>query len=412
MKKEFIMRRVYLFLGIAASTAFASYGQIVTMIKGTIVDRPQTTTLYIAPEGTDFRADTFAIVNVTDGRFEYTLSGPEVKMYMIVCKDEYDNGTWKRIPIFTEGDTVKVTIYPKERNPGYEVSGGRENTEYKRIPEMLVDDEARSKIGVLDYKWDSLMNLGLAYSPEAQALLDKKLYSDFQKLPDSLRYTPEVYALKKMKNAIYDSLIIELFRYIARNPSVAASAYLADYAGDYVGKEKFRSEVEKAYEACEKAHPDSYLINKMHFILYSKKPEVGKPFFDFTLPDLKENEHTLSKEIKGKVALLDLWASWCGPCRKNSMSMIPVYEEFREKGFTVIGVARERTAKDMEKAAKQDRYPWLNLLELNDGHDIWRTYGLSNSGGMSFLIDDKGIIIAINPTADEVRKKLNKIYNK
>lgn len=83
--------------------------------------------------------------------------------------------------------------------------------------------------------------------------------------------------------------------------------------------------------------------------------------------------------------------------------MIVVYEAFKDRGFEVVGVARERSREAGINAAKADQYPWLNLLEINDSQNIWKKYGLGNSGGGLFLVDDSGLILAISPNAEEVR---------
>ena len=150
---------------------------------------------------------------------------------------------------------------------------------------------------------------------------------------------------------------------------------------------------------------DSYMQN---WIL-SQSIKVGDSFIDFTAPDVNGVMHTLSEEIKGKVALIDLWASWCGPCRRESMSMIPLYEKYKDKGFTVVSVARESRQKDMEAAIKKDGYPWLCLLELNDAGKIWEKYGVGNGGGAIFMVDQEGKILAIMPSAEKVEEILKKL---
>ena len=140
-----------------------------------------------------------------------------------------------------------------------------------------------------------------------------------------------------------------------------------------------------------------------------KQIEVGGRYIDFTAPDFEGNPVTLSEQIRGKVALIDLWASWCGPCRRSAKSMIPVYEKYESKGFTIVGVAREKTVQTAKAAALQDGYPWLNLVELNDAGNIWFKYCVGNSGGGTFLVDQEGKILAICPTAEEVERILEKM---
>src|SRR5699024_9555101 len=110
-------------------------------------------------------------------------------------------------------------------------------------------------------------------------------------------------------------------------------------------------------------------------------------FVDFVAEDLNGKPVRLSDRISGKPAILNLWASWCGPCRKKGKELIPIYEEFHDKGLEIIGVAREKDISAAKTAIKKDKYPWKNLIELNDENKIWQKYGIGNSGGMVFLID-------------------------
>ena len=107
--------------------------------------------------------------------------------------------------------------------------------------------------------------------------------------------------------------------------------------------------------------------------------QPGKPYIDYTVRNNDGQLVPISTLTKGKVTLIDLWASWCGPCRSHSIAMIPVYEKYKDKGFTVVAIARERNRKAMENAVMKDGYPWQSLLELNDENQVWRKNGTGNA---------------------------------
>jgi thiol-disulfide isomerase/thioredoxin len=104
--------------------------------------------------------------------------------------------------------------------------------------------------------------------------------------------------------------------------------------------------------------------------------------------------------MKGKVVLLDFWASWCGPCRKENPNVVRVYNQYKDKGFTVFSVSLDReNGKDAwVQAIKQDGLIWDNhVSDLK----FWKseagaTYGIQ-SIPQTFLLDREGKIVAVNP---------------
>ncbi|MDR0811056.1 MAG: TlpA family protein disulfide reductase, partial [Paludibacter sp.] len=156
-------------------------------------------------------------------------------------------------------------------------------------------------------------------------------------------------------------------------------------------------------------HPYTALIKSF---MQADAIKVGKPCPDVAAEDAEGKEVKLLELVKGKVALVHLWASWCGPCRRHGIEMIPVYEKYKDKGFTVVGIAREQTKGVMEKAAEKDKYPWTNLLELNDKYAIWTKFGIGNAGGGEFLVDAEGNFLAVNATPEEMKNILEKLFEK
>jgi thiol-disulfide isomerase/thioredoxin len=167
-------------------------------------------------------------------------------------------------------------------------------------------------------------------------------------------------------------------------------------------------EIQKIYPAFARKFPDHPYTTLVRDILNGvDKIKVGGQFVDFTLPDLNGRSQTLSELIKGKVAVIDLWATWCGPCIKHCREMVPVYEDYHDRGFTIVGVAAEIKDTDaMKRRLDKEKWPWVNLVELDHQNHIWDKYGASFGGGKIIMVDKNGVILAINPTAEEVRKKL------
>jgi hypothetical protein len=97
----------------------------------------------------------------------------------------------------------------------------------------------------------------------------------------------------------------------------------------------------------------------------------------------------------------------------TSRTMIPIYEEFRDYGFTICGVAAEiKNTDQMVKTIEREKYPWINLVDLDNNLKIWFKYGIPNAGGGTFLVDKDGKILAISPTSEEVKKILTEKLKK
>jgi len=115
--------------------------------------------------------------------------------------------------------------------------------------------------------------------------------------------------------------------------------------------------------------------------------------------------HQFSQLAAENIVLLDLWSTTCGSCIRKSRTMIPVYEAYKDKGFNVVGVAREFDSTDkLISLLEKEEYPWVTLVDLNDQHKIWLKYGIPFSSGQTFLFDEKGKLLEMNPTAGSIEQ--------
>jgi peroxiredoxin len=117
----------------------------------------------------------------------------------------------------------------------------------------------------------------------------------------------------------------------------------------------------------------------------------GHSASDISLPDSSGNIVHLS-DLKGKVVLVDFWASWCGPCRNNNPRLVRLYNKYRNQGLQILGVSIDNNSEAWRKAVQQDKLEWIQVNDSKgwDGPAAI-TYDV-NAIPASFLIDKEGIL--------------------
>ena len=139
------------------------------------------------------------------------------------------------------------------------------------------------------------------------------------------------------------------------------------------------------------------------------QPPIGSVPPDISLPDVNGNIVKLSS-LKGKVVLLDFWASWCGPCRRSNHEMVPVYNKYKDKGLEVYAISIDADELMWMNAIQKDKMTWLNVNDKKGarGDELLNTWAVRFIPA-TFIIDRLGVLRASIADAGEAKKWIKKL---
>lgn len=205
-------------------------------------------------------------------------------------------------------------------------------------------------------------------------------------------------------DSLYNGLKKEVFAFTKANITNPIGVYLLTDRGISFDAAQLK-EVLPSVDPKAKSNAEVQRLEKRLEAL--EGTEVGKQFVDIkgTTPDGKEL--SLSDYAgKGKYVLVDFWASWCPPCRKDMPTLVKAYKKYKNKGFEIVGVSLDDDKAAWEKGIKDLNITWPQVSDLKG----WKTelgaaYAV-NSIPHTVLLDKNGKIIAKNLTGDELLSKL------
>ena len=238
---------------------------------------------------------------------------------------------------------------------------------------------------------------------------DKFFDSSFEKLgqayeaAEARKDTRTTDSIKITAKQVGEQHLLAVKEYALKHPASYISAFEVYSNFSY---NPDAAQLDSIYTGLDSSIRVSYFGTKIHETLeYAKKTAVGQPAPVFTLNDTHDKSVSLSS-FKGKITLVDFWASWCGPCRGENPAVVRAYKKYHPKGFTILGVSLDEQKDKWVEAIKKDKLDWTQVSDLKG----WKSsaaamYGIKGIP-MNYLLDKNGVIVAKGLRGEELEKKL------
>lgn len=324
-------------------------------LSGVLENAPKTTTLYLVDIENNVYIDSIVLIN---GKFDYEfeLSNPK-KILLHNERNEYEFRDKKYI--WLEPTEISITG-DFEFIKNLKIQGSKSHSEFDKY--SFFTDNYTKKINKIKEQIH--------------------LKTDDEKKDDSIK-------IENLKTELSDSIFEFMLKH---SDSFVILSLLHDECMIYdrhLNKEK----VKKVYDAM----PDELKqlnqgITIKKIINLPEPPKVGDIAPEIT--QVTPNGDTIRlSDFKGKLIILDFWASWCEPCRGSNKSLKKVYDKYKTKGFEIFSVSGDENKDNWINAIKSDSITWLQVSDLKGWHnEAFLRYGIKVIP-KTFIISPEGVIL-------------------
>ncbi len=362
------------------------------VLKGHIEGLPDGTHVQLVPVSHDSELP-FADTTVVNGQFVFTGKMEEPRAFHLLVKDAYGS-----------------------RNLMLE------NTQMEVTGKLVAKKEAD---GGVSYNLSSLSVKGSPLSARYDSLLSARTYLD------------SLYALNARKFAAFDSLMLAAYQAKdqakiqalrqsegGKAKAAADKAFFSTVDSLYrqvvmTNKDSFwgplmmisfttylSEDMKPWYEAFSPAAQQSYYGQKVKEELYPAGKE-GTVVPDFKVKDKTGKEVSLSELRQGKkYVLIDFWASWCNPCRKEIPNLKKLYAQYNDKGFEIVSISIDQKKADWEKALKEEGLTWPNFLDETGVAALYKVKFVPTM----YLITSDGVMVGENLRGEALATKLKELF--
>jgi thiol-disulfide isomerase/thioredoxin len=249
------------------------------------------------------------------------------------------------------------------------------------------------------FRKESLSRLVISVRNQIKELTEKGL-------PEN---DPQLLELTRLEIDNYEKHKDELIEFIKKEMGTSLAIYLTSIRWGGEKNIPFLIELAKRFEA---AHPQTEIAARLNEKVNALASNItGKKVAEIKMPDKNGTIVRLSS-INAKFILIDFWASWCAPCRRESSLLGELYQKFKPEGFEIYGVGLESTKEAWLKAIERDKRIWINVSTFQEFKTpVTFEYSVTSLPS-NVLIDKSGKVIAKNLHGKELKEEVEKLFSK
>ena len=349
-----------------ALVVMAGQGQVKCHVTGAVAEGTKVVGLVVYRDGTDPKESPLQLT-VKDGRFDCDVEDTQIERWHIVDFGEVlEKGMTSRSDAFFSEDGATVTI-SLDGDKFKVTSTGKEYQQWQAM-EQAADAKFRPLYDALDENDEVAMNE-----------LERQYHL----------WTLDYYETHPMLGFLFElDGRLKGFHYNDTGLAAMLDIYHRLYADIYTD------------------HPVHQRIAEQEAIGYQM---FGHKYSDYDVRTMDGQQVRASNYYKDRLTLVICWASWCAPCIREANDIIPLYNQYHDRGLNVFSLAHEFKSTDaMRKAVERNGYPWPCLVDLDDEFGVFKKHGTANSA--LFLIDRNGTIIAVPNSVEELEQQLQKFF--
>ncbi|WP_073288446.1 TlpA disulfide reductase family protein [Hymenobacter psychrotolerans] len=350
-------------------TTTGAAGDAGYQLSGQLTNAPAGTKVYLAELGeTQFISRDTASLD-DKGQFRFTGTVPEAGLYQVKTSDQS-----QVLLALSNGSKVELSGDAQKLAETYTVKGSKDSELLQQLNRTM--QQSKEQMGRLEQRYNQNAQAGRADSMQA---LEKQFYAA------QARSTNSVKALVK------------------QNPKSVVSAFVV---ANLINPEEQFGFADSMATQFKTTLPDSrYTRALVAKIEPMRATAVGSaaPEINLAAPDGKA---VALSSLRGKYVLIDFWASWCGPCRRENPNVVKAYNKYKGKGFEIYGVSFDQDRDKWLKAIQADGLTWKHVSDLKGWESAaGQTYSIKSIPA-SILLDPQGRIIGKNLRGEALEAKL------